>query len=102
MKVKTSVTLSEELLLQLDQILGKDGNRSQFIEESLRQRLREMRRAERNARDAEIYASLTPEQLAESDVTDFGMDPLELGDHVELTDEVEERLAREKASRAAG
>ena len=101
MKIKTSVSLSEELLAELDKEVGA-GARSAFIERAIKQRLREIRRAERNARDAEIYASLTPEQLAESDVTDYGIDPLELGDHVELTDEVEERIARENALRAAG
>jgi metal-responsive CopG/Arc/MetJ family transcriptional regulator len=45
MKVKTSVSLSEELLRQLDEIVGKGGNRSQFIEMSLRRAIREARRS---------------------------------------------------------
>lgn len=107
MKVKTSVSLSEELLRQLDEIVGEGGNRSQFIEAALKQRLREIRRAERNARDAAIYASLTPEQIAEheketAETLKLAVPWWELGDEIELTDEVEARLARENALRAAG
>ncbi|MCL4240440.1 MAG: ribbon-helix-helix protein, CopG family [Dehalococcoidia bacterium] len=102
MKVKTSVSLSEELLAAIDETIGAGGNRSQFIEKALRQQLREIRRAQRNARDREIYASLTPEQLAESDVLDYSIDPLDLGDPVELSDEVLARLDAEARLRAAG
>lgn len=58
MKVKTSVTRSEDVPKQLDDVLGRGGNRSEFIEESLRLRLRDLRRAKRNARDAAICARM--------------------------------------------
>lgn len=102
MKVKTSVSLSEELLAAIDETVGSGGNRSEFIENALRRRIREIRRAERNARDREIFASLTPEQVAESDVLDYSIDPLALGDPVELSDEVLARLDAEAKLRAAG
>ncbi len=102
MKVKTSVSLSEELLAAIDETVGTGGNRSEFIEKAVRRRIRELRRAERNARDREIFASLTPEQLAESDVLDYSIDPLALGDPVEPSDEVLARLDAEAKLRAAG
>ncbi len=102
MKVKTSVTLSEELLEKLQARIGARGNRSEFIEEAVQIRLRDLRRAERGARDAAIYASLTPEQFADSDVLDFSIDPMELGDDVEVSDEVLVRWAREDAARGKG
>ncbi len=102
MKVKTSVSLSEELLAAIDETVGAGGNRSEFIENALRRRIREIRRAERNARDREVFASLTPEQVAESDVLDYSIDPLALGDPVELSDEVLARLDAEAKLRAAG
>jgi metal-responsive CopG/Arc/MetJ family transcriptional regulator len=102
MKVKTSVSLSEDLLAAIAETLGEGGNRSEFIEKAVRRRIREIRRAERNARDREIYASLTPEQIAESDVLEYSSDPLELGDPVELSAEVLARLEAEAQLRATG
>ena len=105
MKVKTSVSLSEELLRQHDAEVGKDGNRSQFIEAAVKQRLREIRRAERNARDAEIYRQLAddPDYQREVQLTlETSVPWWELGDEIELTDEVEARIAREHEFRAAG
>jgi metal-responsive CopG/Arc/MetJ family transcriptional regulator len=54
MKLKTSVTLSEELLRTIDLLSGDSGNRSQFIEAALRSYIDQMIRMERNARDIEL------------------------------------------------
>ena len=83
MKVKTSVTLSPDIIQQIDAEAGESSNRSQFIEQILANYFRQQRRDARNAKDAAIYASLTPDQLADSDVLDYSIDPMELGDDVE-------------------
>jgi metal-responsive CopG/Arc/MetJ family transcriptional regulator len=104
MKVKTSVSLSKELLDELDGRLG-DGSRSEFIERVLKQRLREIRRDERNARDAEIYRRLADDPAFQQEVQETLEDAVpwwELGDEIELTDELEARIARENELRAAG
>ncbi len=96
MKVKTSVTLSPEILKQIDAEVGESSNRSQFIEQILTKYFRQQRRDARNAKDAAIYASLTPEQLADADVLDYSIDPMELGDDVEVL------IDRPRQVRAAG
>lgn len=105
MKVKTSVSLSEELLAAIDETVGDGGNRSEFIENALRRRIREIRRAERNARDREIYARLASDAQYQREVEEahsFAVPWWELGDEVELSEETVERLVREDARRAAG
>lgn len=94
MKVKTSVTLSPGVLAAIDELAG-DMSRSEFIEESARRWIRQIRREERDRRDAEIFARLTPEDIADTDdVLAFAVDPFELGDDVEvLIDQVRERAA---------
>jgi Arc/MetJ-type ribon-helix-helix transcriptional regulator len=54
MKVKTSITLSEELIEAIDQRSGPFKSRSDFIEEAVRAFLAQIARAERNARDLAI------------------------------------------------
>jgi metal-responsive CopG/Arc/MetJ family transcriptional regulator len=54
MKEKTSVTLSREVLTGIDRIAGEKRSRSAFIEDVLRQYLRERVKAARDARDIEI------------------------------------------------
>jgi metal-responsive CopG/Arc/MetJ family transcriptional regulator len=54
MKVKTSITLSSELLDAVDARAGRGQSRSQFIESALRAFLEQATRDERNARDLEI------------------------------------------------
>ena len=51
MKVKTSITLPEDLLLSIDQT---DPNRSSFLEKSARQYLAALAKSRRNEKDAEI------------------------------------------------
>jgi len=53
MKVKTSITLSENLLGAIDQRAGNK-NRSEFIEEALWSFIAQMIRDEQNARDIQI------------------------------------------------
>lgn len=54
MKVKTSITLSRELLEAVDARTGRGRNRSEFIEIALRAFLAKSIRDERGARDLDI------------------------------------------------
>jgi metal-responsive CopG/Arc/MetJ family transcriptional regulator len=54
MKVKTSITLSENLLTTIDQLAGEYKNRSFFLETAAWAFIEYLRRAERDARDLEI------------------------------------------------
>lgn len=54
MKVKTSVTISQELLQVMDEFLDSDKNRSHFLEKAAWAYIAKLRRAQRNARDIEI------------------------------------------------
>ena len=95
MKVKTSVTLSEKLLRDIDEIAGPGCNRSAVLEQAAREWVGRRRREEANRHDAEIFKRLTPEQLADSDVVEYSVDPLDFGDDVELLPSVEAKLAAE-------
>jgi metal-responsive CopG/Arc/MetJ family transcriptional regulator len=53
MKEKTSVTLSKDILTQIDRLAGTKCSRSALIEHVLRDYLRERTRAAINARDLE-------------------------------------------------
>ncbi|AEF84464.1 conserved hypothetical protein [Treponema primitia ZAS-2] len=53
MKTKTSISLSNEILSQLDMV-NKDGNRSDFIEKALWQYLKLLKRDYRNNKDLQI------------------------------------------------
>ena len=54
MKVKTSITLSEDLLDEIASILPDASNRSAFIEQALREHLSARKRRDRDARDSKI------------------------------------------------
>jgi len=54
MKIKTSVTISQELLTVMDEFLDVDKNRSLFLEKAAWSYIAKLRRAQRNARDIEI------------------------------------------------
>lgn len=54
MKVKTSITLSEDLLKAIDQQSDQFKNRSDFIETALRVFIAQMLRNKQNAKDLEI------------------------------------------------
>lgn len=54
MKVKTSITLSEDVVEAVDELAGKSSNRSEFIETALRSYIARQKRDEQNSRDLEI------------------------------------------------
>ena len=54
MKVKTSVTLSEDVLEEVDSVVEETGNRSAFIEEAVRERLDRLRKEARDEKDLYI------------------------------------------------
>jgi metal-responsive CopG/Arc/MetJ family transcriptional regulator len=69
MKVKTSVTLSEDVLREIDHRAA--GNRSEWIERVVRSHLQKLDRAEKDASDAATFARLARIGAAESDVLDY-------------------------------
>ncbi len=54
MKVKTSITLSEELLKMIDEYTGEYKNRSEFIEKAVQAFIRQLIRRQEDARDLAI------------------------------------------------
>jgi len=54
MKVKTSITLSEDLLRAIDEYTGEYKNRSKFIEDAVRAFIIQLIRRRQDARDLEI------------------------------------------------
>jgi len=54
MKIKTSITLSEDILQSIDKILGDSRNRSAFIEAALRAYLTQRAKKSRDDKDLEI------------------------------------------------
>lgn len=65
MKVKTSITLSEELLENVDRLAVNYKNRSDFIETALQKIVAQMIRAEQEARDVMIINEHSDEINAE-------------------------------------
>jgi metal-responsive CopG/Arc/MetJ family transcriptional regulator len=51
MKEKTSITLSKDLLTNVDRLVGSKGSRSAFIERVLRRYVRDRSRSAAHARD---------------------------------------------------
>jgi metal-responsive CopG/Arc/MetJ family transcriptional regulator len=54
MKSKTSITLSRDLLEDLDRVIGSSGNRSRVIETAVREYIRRHIREARERRDLEL------------------------------------------------
>ena len=54
MKVKTSITLSQSILDQIDHRIGEEVSRSAFIEDAVARHLAVLARQERDERDIEI------------------------------------------------
>jgi metal-responsive CopG/Arc/MetJ family transcriptional regulator len=54
MKIKTSITLSEDLLKAIDEYAREYNNRSEFIEKAVRVFIRQLIRRQQDARDLEI------------------------------------------------
>jgi len=72
MKEKTSITLSKDVLQQLDRLAGSKASRSSLIERILRCYLRDRRRAALHARDlARINASADQLNAEAEDVLDY-------------------------------
>jgi len=67
MKEKTSVTLSPEVLTGIDRLAGSKRSRSAFIEDVLRQYLRERAQKERGARDLAILNKFADEMNVEAE-----------------------------------
>ena len=72
MKVKTSVTLSEDVLAQLDKLLEGGGSRSALLEQALREFLANRKRRKRDERDLRILNSRSDELNREAkDVLEY-------------------------------
>jgi metal-responsive CopG/Arc/MetJ family transcriptional regulator len=54
MKAKTSITLSMQLLVKIDKLIGENASRSAFIEKVLRDHLRDEEREAAGQRDLEL------------------------------------------------
>ena len=54
MKTKRSITISEDILMSIEQIVGKTNSSSEFIENILRKYLLEKKAKEQQLRDLEI------------------------------------------------
>ena len=54
MKVKTSITLSEDLLKAIDEHAGEYKNRSEFIEDAVRAFVMKLIRRQQDSKDLEI------------------------------------------------
>ncbi len=67
MKVKTSITLSEDLLETVDSMSASYKNRSEFIEIALRKAIAQMIREQQDARDMEIINQHLEELNAEAE-----------------------------------
>jgi len=65
MKIKTSITLSDDLLLMIDERAGTYKNRSEFIEITLRKALARMNRIQQDTRDILIINKHVDELNAE-------------------------------------
>ena len=76
MKVKTSVTISEETLAAADELAPKVGGRSRLFELALREYLTRRRREARDARDLELLDEHADELKRETlDVLEFQAEP---------------------------
>ena len=67
MKVKTSITLSEDIVEYIDRNLDQMRTRSEFIERALRLYIAQRKREELNARDVEIINKRADYLNAEAD-----------------------------------
>jgi metal-responsive CopG/Arc/MetJ family transcriptional regulator len=54
MKVKASISLSEDLIKAIDKLAGPHNNRSEFVERALWTYISQMARKEQNAKDLAI------------------------------------------------
>ncbi len=76
MKVKTSITISEELLRAIDEFTDGSQNRSLFLENAGWEYVERLRRAQQNARDLELINQHADELNAEmADVLSYQVTP---------------------------
>ncbi|MEK6657821.1 MAG: ribbon-helix-helix domain-containing protein [Nitrospirota bacterium] len=54
MKIKTSITLSDEIIKDIDEVFGRTQNRSKFIENVLRDFIRKQAQKKRDLKDLDI------------------------------------------------
>jgi metal-responsive CopG/Arc/MetJ family transcriptional regulator len=75
MEVRTSITLSEEILQAIDKPCGSGSNRSRFIAQALRDALDHKARPARDARDLETIKRVADDLNREArDVLSFQAD----------------------------
>jgi metal-responsive CopG/Arc/MetJ family transcriptional regulator len=75
MRTKTSVSLSKELLAEIDKVAGRDVNRSEFLEKAAWDRVALLKRRRREARDSRILLRNSMALNAEAaDVLEFQAD----------------------------
>jgi metal-responsive CopG/Arc/MetJ family transcriptional regulator len=76
MKVKASVTISEETLAAVDKLAPRAGGRSRIVELALREFLARRRHAARDARDIELLNRHADELNRETaDVLEYQAEP---------------------------
>jgi metal-responsive CopG/Arc/MetJ family transcriptional regulator len=80
MKEKTSITLSSDVLAQIDRTAGSKASRSAFIENVLREYFKAKVRAAINARDLELINANADYLNRESRELDEYQAPIEWGD----------------------
>jgi metal-responsive CopG/Arc/MetJ family transcriptional regulator len=54
MKIKTSITISNDVLQAVDSLTNPDSNRSEFIETAIRRFIEHLKKERRNANDLSI------------------------------------------------
>jgi metal-responsive CopG/Arc/MetJ family transcriptional regulator len=67
MKTKTSITISDDVIKQIDEIIKNDGNRSLFIEDAVKYYLNIKKRIIRNNKDLKIINSKAKELNKEAE-----------------------------------
>jgi metal-responsive CopG/Arc/MetJ family transcriptional regulator len=67
MKVKTSITLTDTLVAEMDKVCGGAGHRSAFVEEAIRSKLSKIAHQYRDANDLAILNKFADELNAESE-----------------------------------
>lgn len=80
MKQKTSITLSSDLLKEIDRGAGKGASRSEFIEHVLREYFKAKVREAINARDLELINTHVDSLIRESQELDEYQAPVEWED----------------------
>lgn len=82
MKVKTSVSLSDDILRRIDERVGEPRRRSDFIEKAVREHLRRLEREEADEREIELLNKIArgEEGLEQPDASEFAEPWWKFGD----------------------